>query len=338
MIAIDGSAGEGGGQILRTSLALALVTGEPFRIERIRANRSRPGLQRQHLTAVLAAAEVGRARVDGAGLHSQRLTFSPGAVRPGHFRFSTGTAGSAMLVLQTVLPALAMAGGPSQIDLEGGTHNIYAPPFDFLVTAFLPLLRRMGPRIEAVLHRPGFYPAGGGRVAVTVEPQARLTPIEVVDRGRVVRRRIRGIVSRLARHIAEREVDTALRDLDWPGDCGSIEEVDSPGPGNALIIEVHCEHVAEVFTGFGQRGVPAEKVASAAAREARRYLEANVPVGEHLADQLLLPMALAGGGRFRTLAPTLHTSTNIATLSRFLETKIGVSEAEPGTWEIRAGA
>jgi RNA 3'-terminal phosphate cyclase (ATP) len=338
MIAIDGSAGEGGGQILRTSLALALVTGESFRIERIRANRPRPGLQRQHLTAVLAAAEVGRAQVDGAALHSQCLTFSPGAVRPGHFRFATGTAGSAMLVLQTVLPALAMAGGPSQIDLEGGTHNIYAPPFDFLVTAFLPLFRRMGPRIEAVLHRAGFYPAGGGRVAVTVEPQARLTPIEVVDRGRVVRRRIRGIVSRLPRHIAEREVSTALRELDWPGDCGNVEEVDSPGPGNAVIIEVHSEHVAEVVTGFGERGVRAEKVASAAAREARRYLEANVPVGEHLADQLLLPMALAGGGRFRTLAPTLHTSTNIATLARFLDTKIGVSEVDPGTWEIRAGA
>jgi RNA 3'-terminal phosphate cyclase (ATP) len=174
-------------------------------------------------------------------------------------------------------------------------------------------------------------------VAVTVQPQARLTPIEVVDRGRVVRRRIRGIVSRLPRHIAEREVGTALRELDWPGDCGSVEEVDSPGPGNAVVIEVYCEHVAEVFTGFGQRGVRAENVASAAAREARRYLEASVPVGEHLADQLLLPMALAGGGRFRTLAPTLHTSTNIATLARFLETKIGVSEVEPGVWEIRAG-
>jgi RNA 3'-terminal phosphate cyclase (ATP) len=338
MIAIDGSAGEGGGQILRTSLALALVTGKPFRIERIRAHRSRPGLQRQHLTALLAAAEVGRAEVEGAALNSQHLTFSPRGVRPGHFRFAIGTAGSAMLVLQTVLPALAIADGPSQIDLEGGTHNIYAPPFDFLDQAFLPLLRRMGPRIEATLHRPGFYPAGGGRVAVSVEPQSRLAPIELVDRGRVVRRRVRGMVSRLPRHIAEREVNTALRELGWTGDCGSVEEVDSPGPGNALIIEVHSEHVSEVFTGFGQRGVPAEKVASAAAREARRYLEANVPVGEHLADQLLLPMAVAGAGRFRTLPPTLHTSTNVATLSRFLDTRIDIAEVEPGIWEIRAGA
>jgi RNA 3'-terminal phosphate cyclase (ATP) len=145
-------------------------------------------------------------------------------------------------------------------------------------------------------------------------------------------------VSRLPRHIAEREVNTALRELGWPRDCGTVEDVDSPGPGNAVIIEVHSEHISEVFTGFGQRGVPAEKVASAAAREARRYLEANVPVGEHLADQLLLPMAVAGAGRFRTLPPTLHTSTNIATLSRFLDTRIGITEAEPGIWEIRAGA
>ena len=314
-----------------------MVTGKAFRIERIRAQRSRPGLQRQHLTAVLAAAEVGRAQVDGASLNSQSLAFAPGDVRPGHFRFATGSAGSAMLVLQTILPALVTADGPSEVELEGGTHNIYAPPFDFLALAFLPLLQRMGPRIEAVLHRPGFYPAGGGRVTVTVGPQERLAPLELVDRGRVVRRRVRGMVSRLPRHIAQREVDTALRKLGWPGDCGSIEELDSPGPGNAVIIEVHSEQVAEVFTGFGQRGVPAEKVASAAAREARGYLEADVPVGEHLADQLLLPMALAGGGSFRTTAPTEHTRTNAAVIRSFLEVDVRMQQESDTTWRIDVG-
>lgn len=334
MITIDGSSGEGGGQILRTSLALALVTGRAFSMERIRANRSSPGLQRQHLTAVQAATEVGQAEVEGAALKSRRITFVPQAVRPGEYHFRVGSAGSATLVLQTVLPALLLAEGPSQLVLEGGTHNIYAPPFDFLHRAFLPLLNQMGPRVEATLERPGFYPAGGGCMRVVVEPRPTLQPIELLDRGKIVRRRVRGIVSRLPHHIAEREVDTALRKLGWPGDCGSIEEVDSPGPGNAVIVEVQCEHVTEVFTGFGQRGVPAEKVAAGAAREARRYLKAGVPVGEHLADQLLLPLALAGGGRFRTLAPTPHTTTNIATLKHFLDARITASEVEGDAWEI----
>jgi RNA 3'-terminal phosphate cyclase (ATP) len=228
-----------------------------------------------------------------------------------------------------------MAAAPSRLVLEGGTHNIYAPPFDFLQKAFLPILARMGPQVEATLDRPGFYPAGGGRVNVTIAPQPRWKPIELLQRGRIVERRVRGIVSRLPRHIAEREVATAIRKLSWPRDCGSVEEVDSPGPGNVVLLEVHCEHATEVFTGFGQRSVTAEKVAAAAAREAIRYLESDVPVGEHLADQLLLPLAIAGGGRFRTLAPTPHTTTNIATLAYFLDAKIAAVEEEKNVWEIR---
>jgi len=334
VITIDGSSGEGGGQILRTSLALALVTGKAFRMQRIRAKRPKPGLQRQHLTAVLAAAEVGGALVEGAALGSQQLTFSPRHVQPGEYHFRVGTAGSATLVLQTVLPALAVASQTSHVVLEGGTHNIYAPPFDFLHRALLPLLNRMGPQVEARLDRPGFFPAGGGRVTVAVTPREQFEPIELLHRGPIVDCRVRSIVSRLPRHIAEREVATALDDLSWPRECGIIEEVDSAGPGNVVLIEIHCEHVTEVFAGFGQRGVPAEKVAGAAAREARDYLGAGVPVGEHLADQLLLPLALAGGGRFRTLQPTLHTTTNIATLRQFLDVGISTEPIEDGQWEI----
>jgi len=338
MIIIDGSSGEGGGQILRTSLALALVTGQPFRMMRIRANRSNPGLQRQHLTAVLAAAEVGQAEVQGAALKSQDLVFVPHGARAGQYRFSIGTAGSATLVLQTILPALALAQGPSQVDLEGGTHNIYAPPFDFLQKAFLPLLGRMGPQVEATLHCHGFYPAGGGRMNVSIEPRPRLEPIELIDRGRPLRRTVRSVLSRLPRHIAERELATALKILGWPLDYGLVDEVSSPGPGNAVMIEIECPQVCEVFTGFGQLGVSAEKVASGAAREAMRYLEAGVPVGEHLADQLLLPMALAGGGAFRTLAPSRHATTNIATVGHFLGATIATAEVARGVWEFRVGA
>jgi RNA 3'-terminal phosphate cyclase (ATP) len=335
MIVIDGSTGEGGGQILRTSLALALVTGQPFEMRRIRAARSKPGLQRQHLTAVLAASEVGAAEVRGAELNSQHLIFAPKGIRAGEYHFRIGTAGSASLVLQTVLPALAMADGPSRLLLEGGTHNSLAPPFEFLQKAYLPLLARMGPRVEVTLERHGFYPAGGGRVSVSVVPKKPWAPLELFQRGQVIQRRVRAIVSRLPRHIAEREVRTALDRLEWPRDCGLVEEVESAGPGNAVVVEVGCEHVTEVFTGFGQRGVPAEQVASHAADEAKRYLAADVPVGEHLADQLLLPMAISGGGGFRTLAPSFHTTTNIATLANFLEVQVATVELGPDVWEIR---
>jgi RNA 3'-terminal phosphate cyclase (ATP) len=337
MIAMDGSAGEGGGQILRTAIGLSLVTGKPFRIQRIRAGRSKPGLMRQHLTAVHAAAEVGDARVEGASLGSVELTFVPAKVRPGEYSFDVGTAGSATLVLQTVLPALILADRPSQLCLRGGTHNTHAPPFDFLEKAFLPLLGRMGPQVEAALDRPGFYPAGGGQVTVAIQPCVKLQPIELLQRGRIVRRLARGMVSRLPRHIAEREVETVRRRLSWPPDCTAVEEVESPGPGNVLIVEVQSEQVTEVFSGFGEKGVRAEDVAKRVVREVRGYLDAEVPVGRHLADQLLVPMALAGGGRFRTLAPSEHTRTNIKTLQQFLDVPMAVEEIEPGVWEISVG-
>ena len=171
---IDCSMGEGGGQILRSSLALSLVMGRSIRIEKIRAGRKKPGLLRQHLTAARAAAEIGRAQVRGVELGSEELEFAPGVVVPGEYRFAVGSAGSATLVLQTVLPALLTASGPSQLVLEGGTHNPMAPPFDFLEKAFLPCIRRMGPRVEATLTRPGFYPAGGGAFEVAIEPVERL--------------------------------------------------------------------------------------------------------------------------------------------------------------------
>lgn len=334
MITIDGSSGEGGGQILRTSLALSLVTGKPFRMEKIRARRPKPGLRRQHLTAVLAAAEVGQAEVEGAELESRELAFVPSGVRPGEYRFDVGTAGSTTLVLQTVLPALMTASGPSQLQIEGGTHNIHAPPVDFLEKAFLPILGRMGPNVELTLERPGFYPAGGGSIRVEIRPAERLRRIELVERGRVLRRSAAGAVARLPMHIAEREVETIRRRMSWPAEAVSTRAVESAGPGNVVTIEIHSEHVTEVFTGFGQRGVPAEKVAAGAVREARRYLKAGVPVGRHLADQLLLPLALAGGGTFRTLAPSSHTTTNIETLGHFLDVAIRTDQLDRDVWEV----
>src|SRR5262245_32836026 len=221
IITIDGSFGEGGGQILRTSLSLSLLTGKPFRIEKIRSGRKNPGLLRQHLTAVAAAAKVGQAEVSGASIGSTQLTFTPGEVLHGEYHFAIGTAGSTTLVLQTVLPALLVAkeltGQQTTLTLEGGTHNPFAPPYDFLIKAFLPILGRMGAFVEARLVRHGFYPAGGGKIEVTVYPASRLERIELTERGKIRERCARAVVANLPRKIAERELSIVQKKLSWPG-------------------------------------------------------------------------------------------------------------------------
>lgn len=337
MLVLDGSQGEGGGQILRSALSLSLVTGAPFRIENIRAGRPRPGLMRQHLTAVEAAAAVGRADITGASVGSRVLTFKPGRAKGGDYAFSVGTAGSATLVFQTVLPAVMTAAEPSTLVLEGGTHNPMSPPFDFLAKTFLPLLGRMGPRVEAVLERPGFYPAGGGRIRVTVSPAAKLEPLVLESRGQIRARRGRAVVANLPRAIAERDLSALARELEWESSAFSIEErTDSIGPGNAVIVEVEGEHLTEVFTGFGEKQVRAEAVANGVAAEVRAYLAVDAPVGQHLADQLILLLALAGQGSFRTVTPTKHAHTQLDVINRFLGPVVAGVEEPGGTWRFTA--
>src|SRR5262249_38550239 len=259
--------------ILRTSLALALLTGQPFRIEKIRAGRKQPGLLRQHLTAVKAAAQISQAQVEGDNIGSTQLTFAPSKVMAGEYAFAVGTAGSTTLVLQTVLPALLCARAPSRLTLEGGTHNPFAPPFNFLTKTFLPLVNRMGVRVEAELERYGFYPAGGGKFTVQIEPAQKLERIELLERGELVTRCGRAIVANLPRKIAERELKIVAQKLSWPSEWLHVEEVkNSHGPGNLVALELECAHVTEVFTGFGERGVAAEAVAAQAVQAARRYL------------------------------------------------------------------
>jgi RNA 3'-terminal phosphate cyclase (ATP) len=328
-VTIDGSMGEGGGQILRSSLALSLVTGRRFRIDGIRAGRAKPGLLRQHLTGVRAAAAIGSAEVAGDELGSTALTFAPGAVRGGDYSFNVGSAGSTTLVLQTVLPALLSAPAASRITIEGGTHNLAAPPFDFLATAFVPLLRRMGVGLDLVLEAPGFYPAGGGRIVATIEPPARLQPLTLLERGPVTVR-ARALVACLPEVIGRRELQVVKQRLRLDRTACRIDSVaGASGPGNVVLIEVASPEVTEVFTGFGRKGVPSETVAGGACDQVDAYLQAGVPVGAHLADQLLLPMALAGGGAFRTLAPTPHTVTNAEVIGRFLDVAIRL-EADGG--------
>jgi RNA 3'-terminal phosphate cyclase (ATP) len=329
LLHIDGSTGEGGGQILRTSLALSLATGRPFRIERIRAQRDKPGLRRQHLTCVEAARAIGQAEVAGAEVGSHQLSFRPGAVQPGEYFFSIGTAGSTSLVLQAVLPPLWLAAGPSTVTVEGGTHNTGAPPFDFLQRAFLPLVARMGPRTTLALRRHGFYPRGCGLVTATVEPVPAMTKLELLDRGGPVRVKLQSMISRLPRHIARRELAICQQLRPEPSDADVVEVRDSPDSGNVMLIVVESPSATEVFTAFGRLGVPAEQVASTVASEAQVWLDSDAPVGTHLADQLIVPLALAGGGAFRTLRLSLHSTTNMAVVERFLDVRFEV-ESEPG--------
>ncbi|MCC7139003.1 MAG: RNA 3'-terminal phosphate cyclase [Planctomycetes bacterium] len=318
-LTIDGAQGEGGGQILRSALSLSLVTGRPFRLVGVRAGRPTPGLLRQHLAAVRAAAAVGRAEVEGAELGSGALRFAPRGLVPGDHAFSVGGAGSATLVLQTVLPALMAAAGPSRVTVEGGTHNPWAPPYDAIERSFLPLLARVGARVTTTLERRGYFPAGGGRLTAAVEPGTAAVPLALSARGAVRTRRATVLLANLPRRIAAVEEATLRRLL--PADLWTIERVteeDGRGPGNVVLLDVACEHVHEVFAAFGMRELRADAVVDEAVGAYREWLAADVPVGPHLADQLLLPLALGAGGTFRTVAPTRHTKTNADVIRQFL--------------------
>jgi RNA 3'-terminal phosphate cyclase (ATP) len=334
MITIDGSEGEGGGQMLRTSLALSLVTGQPFRMVNIRAARKKPGLLRQHLTAVQAATAVGDAVCDGVEIGSREIVFRPERIRGGQFKFAVGTAGSTTLVLQTVLPALMLASAPSTLLLEGGTHNPFAPPFDFLAQTFLPQLARYGPRVNATMLRPGFYPAGGGKLSVEITPVSKLTPVEPFDRGEDRGRRVVGHLASLSPTIAERAFEQVLKRMKWERSvCEVVQHPETCGPGFALTAEVASQNITETFTGFGERGVHAEQVADNLVDQVRHYLTGQAPVGEYLADQLLLPLALAGIGGFHAVGLSLHARTNMDVIHRFLPGRFSC-QAHPASGQI----
>lgn len=331
MIIIDGSEGEGGGQVVRNACALSLVTGQPFRIVNVRGGREKPGLMRQHVTAIEAACALGNAECEGLAVGASEMVFRPGRVVPGDYRFSVGTAGSTGLVLQTILPPLMLAGGPSRLVLEGGTHNMLAPPFDFIDRCFLPIVNRMGPRVEARLVRHGFYPRGGGRIEVEIAP-APLSPIDCLARGASLHRAATALFAAIPFEIAQRELAAARKLLGWPEEAFAARELPADqGPGNILLLEAGFEHVTEIVSGFGKLGVPAEAVARTAAARMKGYLEGDAFAGPYLADQLLLPFALAGGGGFTTVKPTRHALTAADIIERFLGRRCTFAPTASGT-------
>lgn len=336
VIELDGAIG--GGQVLRSGVSLSMVTGRTLLIRNIRARRSRPGLMRQHLTAVLAAAQVCGARVEGAELGSQTLRFAPGPIQGGDYRFAIGTAGSCTLVLQTLLPALLRAPGASRVTLCGGTHNPLAPPVDFLQRAWLPLLRRMGARVELTLLRHGFVPAGGGELQAFIQP-GELAPLHLMQRGTLLQARATTLSAGLPPQVSEREFKRVRQRLDFSLEQLSAVEIDpDQGPGNVLMLEYTHEHVTEVFSAFGMARVRAETVADEAINQALQWLASDTAVGEHLADQLLLPMALAGAGSFTTPQMSDHLHSNMAVICRFLPVVIETHEQEEGGLKVECRA
>lgn len=323
MIELDGAEGEGGGQILRTALTLAMITRQAFRITNIRAKRAKPGLMRQHLVAVQAAAQVSAAQVEGAVAGSQTLAFAPGKIGGGEFRFAIGTAGSCTLVLQTLLPALLYAEQPSRIHITGGTHNSMAPPAHFLQRAYGRVLAEMGGKMEIDLLRHGFYPAGGGEIIARIAPCGQLKALELMTRGERLRGYAECLTAAVPASVARRELDYVGSRMAW--DESQLLHCELPadqGPGNALMLTLEQRHVTEVFCAFGEKSVRSEAVARNLMREVREYLAVDAAVGEYLADQILLLFALAGGGCFTTTKISQHTLTNARVIEHFLPVRI----------------
>ncbi|WP_348715046.1 RNA 3'-terminal phosphate cyclase [Acidovorax soli] len=337
---LDGSTGEGGGQILRTGLALSMVTGRPLHITRIRAGRPKPGLMRQHLACVQAAVAVCNGQAEGAELNSRTLLFTPGAVCSGDYRFHIATAGSCLLVLQTVLPALMLADGPSKVELAGGTHNPMAPPFDFLERAFAPLVRRLGVGLELQLQRRGFYPAGGGELVAHIRPATAstqsLAPVDVLERGTLQNGWAEALAPGMARHIATRELETLGQRMGWTYEASQLRHPptrQNEGPGNALIATLEYEHITEVFCQLGERSQSAEQVARRLVDEVRAYQRSAGALGPHLADQWMLPLALAvwrsgQAARYTCTKVTQHTATNAQTIALGLPVRLQITPAE----------
>lgn len=329
MIEIDGAIG--GGQVLRSALALAMITGQPFRMVNIRARRPRPGLMRQHVAVVRAAARISEAHVDGDEHGATTLTFAPAALRGGAYEFAIGSAGSCTLLLQTVLPALLFANGPATVRVSGGTHNPLAPPAHFLQRAWLPQLAKMGVRMDIALERFGFSPAGGGVLAATVEPCARLLPLDLVERGEPVDAYAEAFCAGVSGAIAQRELAAVRAALGWSDAQLRTRGLPAEqGPGNVLLLTRAYAHVTEVYTGFGARFVAAEAVADEAVAAAMRHEASGAAVGEFLADQLMLPLALAGGGSFTCAAVTDHMRSNAAVIGRFLPVRFAFEPERPG--------
>ena len=343
MIAIDGSQGEGGGQVLRSALSLSILTGQRFRIDQIRHRRKKPGLMAQHLACVDAAAAVSRAEVQGATPGSQSVTFAPGELRLGRYAFEIPTAGSACLVLQTIIYPLSRAGSASTVSIQGGTHVAWSPCFHYLSLNWLPALERIGYQARLELLQAGFYPEGGGRIQTSIHPAPALTPLNLVERGKLVRIHGLTMVANLPLSIADRQRRQALRRLEelrrdprqpelasLPAARIKTLQLPARFKGTCLLLVAEFEHSRACFFGLGALGKPAERVADDALDQLLDFLSTPAAVDRYLADQLLLPLSLANGpSTLTTQEITSHLLTNARIVEAFLPARIQI-DGQPG--------
>ena len=341
MIRLDGSLGEGGGQILRTALALSTITGQPFEMINIRSRRPRPGLRPQHLEAVKAAARIASAEVAGAVENSSELRFEPGPVTTGRFRFEIRTAGSSSLVLQTITLPLALAGGGSRVEIRGGTHVAWSPCYHYLERQWAPALERLGIRVRLELKRAGFYPEGGGEIQAQIDAPGALTGMRCTERGRLTQLTLLSAACHLPSHIAERQCKRVLSRIEKMGLEPRVElaeNIPAHGKGSFLILTAQYEKGAACYSALGARGKPAEKVGDEAARPLMRYIEGEAAFDEYLADQILLPLSvIPHESEYTTVCVTDHLLTNAEVIRRFVDAEIRIEGArgEPGRVRVR---
>jgi len=334
MKVIDGSQGEGGGQILRSTLALSMCTGTPVRIENIRSGRRKSGLLRQHLACVRASKEISNAKVIGDELGLSTVEFRPGKIKAGTYDFSIGSAGSTSLLFQTVLPALLMADSESKVSFSGGTHNDLAPSFDFIKHCFIPALKSINLDIDAELEAYGFMPNGGGKWTATIKPINGMGVLNMTSIGKIVSRQAVVTQSGISGSVATRELARVKKKLQWADDDLHIKQVDSIGPGNIISLRVSDGDINEVIDMVGSKKLSAERVTGKAVAAMKRYLNSGAAVGEYLCDQLLLPLALGNGGKFTTLKPSLHSETNIDVIKQFIDCSIETNEVDEDLFEV----
>jgi RNA 3'-phosphate cyclase len=330
MIVVDGAVGEGGGQILRTAIALSAVAREPVTVTNIRANRPTPGLSPGHVTSVEAVAALCDARVDGLHRGSRRISFHPGELLGGDFRFDIGTAGSISLVMQCCLLPALLSKSPVTMTLTGGTDVKWSPPMDYMVRVHIPVIGKLGAACEAKVLSRGFYPEGGGEVRLETSPSGRLLGTNMTAPGKV--RMISGAAfsQNLPEHVVTRMRHSAMKKLVmFPAVKVESERSTGTSAGAGVLLVADCENTVLGASALGERGVRAETLGEGCADDLIEIVSSGAAIDENMLDQILPYMAVAEGPS-TVLAESIteHARTNMLVIEHILGRRFSVNEVD----------